>query len=104
MAALLDTVGTGQAPAARHMAVESVRRARTTVAQGDVPPGNPLARAVIAAEALLEAALHIEVEAPGPLCPDWGIAVRALIPAVTGGQVPSRRCPDSRSPRPRPRP
>ena len=89
VAALLDTVGTGQAPAARHMAVESVRRARTTVAQGDVPPGNPLARAVIAAEALLEAALHIEVEAPGPLCPDWGIAVRALIPAVTGGQVPA---------------
>jgi len=87
VAALLDTVGTGEAPAARHMAVESVRRARTTVAQGDVPPGDPLARAVIAAEALLEAALHIEVEAPGRLRPDWGIAVRALIPVVTGGQV-----------------
>ena len=87
VAALLDTVGTGEAPAARHTAVESVRRARTTVAQGDVPPGDPLARAVIAAEALLEAALHIEVEAPGRLRPDWGIAVRALIPAVTGGQV-----------------
>ena len=87
MAALLDTVGTGKAPAARHMAVESVRRARTTVAQGDVPPGDPLARALIAAEALLEAALHIEVEAPGRLRPDWGIAVRALIPVVTGGQV-----------------
>ena len=89
VAALLDTVGTGQAAAARHTAVESVRRARTTVAQGDVAPGNPLARAVIAAEALLEAALHLEVEAPGRLCPDWGSAVRALIPAVTGGQVPA---------------
>ena len=89
VAALLDSVGTGQAPAARHAAVESVRRARTTVAQGDVPPGNPLARAVIAAEALLEATLHIEVEAPGRLRPDWGIAVRALIPAVTGDQVPA---------------
>ena len=87
VAALLDTVGTGEASAARHTAVESVRRARTTVAQGDVPPGDPLARAVIAAEALLEAALHIEVEAPGRLRPDWGIAVRALIPPVTGGQV-----------------
>jgi uncharacterized membrane protein YgaE (UPF0421/DUF939 family) len=87
VAALLDTVGTGQAPAARHTAVESVRRARTTVAQGDVPPGDPLARAVIAAEALLEAALHIEVEAPGRLRPDWGVAVRALIPVVAGGQV-----------------
>ena len=59
------------------------------MAQGDVPPGNPLARAVIAAEALLEAALHIEVEVPGRLRPDWGIAVRALIPAVTGDQVPA---------------
>jgi uncharacterized membrane protein YccC len=89
VAALLDAVGTGQAPAARHTAVESVRRARVTVAQGSVPPGDPLARAVIAAEALLEAALHIEVEAPGRLRPDWGIAVRALIPAVTGGRVPA---------------
>ncbi len=89
VAAFLDTVGTDQAPAARHAAVESVRRARTTVAQGDVPPGDPLARAVIAAEALLEATLHLEVEAPGRLRPDWGIAVRALIPAVTGGQVPA---------------
>jgi uncharacterized membrane protein YccC len=87
VAGLLDTVGTDQAPAARHTAVESVRRARTTVAQGDVPPGNPLARAVIAAEALLEATLHLEVEAPGRLRPDRGIAVRALIPAVTGGQI-----------------
>jgi uncharacterized membrane protein YccC len=89
VAAFLDTVGTDQAPAARHTAVESVRRARMTVAQGDVPPQNPLARAVIAAEALLEAALHLEVEAPGRLRADWGIAVRALIPAVTGGQVPA---------------
>jgi Fusaric acid resistance protein-like len=89
VAALLDAVGTGQAPAARHTAVESVRRARVTVAQGRVPPGDPLAQAVIAAEALLEAALHIEVEAPGRLRPDWGIAVRALIPAVTGGRVPA---------------
>jgi uncharacterized membrane protein YccC len=89
VAAFLDTVGTDQAPAARHTAVESVRRTRTTVAQGDVPPGDPLARAVIAAEALLEATLHLEVEAPGRLRPDWGIAVRALIPAVTGGQVPA---------------
>jgi len=87
VAGLLETVGTDQAPAARHTAVESVRRARTTVAQGDVPPENPLARAVIAAEALLEAALHIEVEAPGRLRPDWGIAVRALIPAITGGHI-----------------
>jgi uncharacterized membrane protein YccC len=87
VAGLLDTVGTDQAPAARHTAVESVRRARTTVAQGDVSPGDPLARAVVAAEALLEAALHIEVEAPGRLRPDWGIAVRALVLAVTGGQI-----------------
>jgi Fusaric acid resistance protein-like len=95
VAALLDAVGTGQAPAARHTAVESVRRARVTVAQGRVPPGDPLARAVIAAEALLEAALHIEVEAPGRLRPDWGIAVRALIPAVTGGRVPAIPWPGS---------
>jgi uncharacterized membrane protein YccC len=89
VAAFLDTIGTDRAPAARHAAVESVRRARTTVAQGDVPPADPLARAVIAAEALLEAALHLEVEAPGRLRPDWGIAVRALIPAVAAGQPPA---------------
>jgi uncharacterized membrane protein YccC len=89
VAVFLDTVGMDQAPAARHCAVESVRRARTTVAQGAVPPGDPLARAVIAGEALLEATLHLEVEAPGRLRPDWGIAVRALIPAVTGGRVPA---------------
>jgi hypothetical protein len=59
VAGLLDAVGTDQAPAARHAAVEGVRRASTTVAQGDVPPGDPLARAVIAAETLLEAALHL---------------------------------------------
>jgi uncharacterized membrane protein YccC len=88
VAAFLDTIGTDRAPAARHAAVESVRRARTTVAQGDVPPADPLARAVIAAEALLEAALHLEVEAPGRLRPDWGIAVRALIPAVAAGHLP----------------
>jgi uncharacterized membrane protein YccC len=88
VAALLDTIGTDRASAARHAAVESVRRARTTVAQGDVPPEDPLARAVIAAEALLEAALHLEVEAPGRMRPDWGIAVRALLPAVAGGQIP----------------
>jgi uncharacterized membrane protein YccC len=88
VAAFLDAAGTDQAPAARHAAVESVRRARTTVAQGDVPPADPLARAVIAAEALLEAALHLEVEAPGRLRPDWGIAIRALIPAVSGGHLP----------------
>jgi uncharacterized membrane protein YccC len=95
VAALLDAVGTGQAPAARHTAVESVRRARATVAQGGVPPGDPLARAVISAEALLEAALHIEVETPGRLRPDWGTAIRALIPAVTGGQIPATPLPGS---------
>jgi uncharacterized membrane protein YccC len=95
VAGFLDTIGTDRAPTARHPAVESVRRARTTVAQGDVPPGDPLARAVIAAEALLEAALHLEVEAPGRLSPDWGIAVRALIPAVTNGQIPPTPLPGS---------
>ncbi len=89
VAALLDAAGTPRAAAARHAAVEGVRRARTTVAQGDVSPRHPLARAVIAAEALLEATLHVEVEAPGQLSPDWGTAVRALIPSATGGQVPA---------------
>jgi uncharacterized membrane protein YccC len=89
VAALLDAAGTPRAAAARHAAVEAVRRARTAVAQGNVPPGQLLARAVIAAEALLEATLHLEVEAPGRLSPDWGMAVRALIPAATGAQVPA---------------
>lgn len=87
VAALVDAIGTGQAARARHAAVESVRRARTSVAQGGVPAADPLARAVTAAEVLLEAVLHLEVEASGTLPPDWGAAIRALIPAVTGGAV-----------------
>nr|WP_240942880.1 FUSC family protein [Planosporangium thailandense] len=44
-------------------------------------------------EALLEAALHVEVEASGPLDPGWADAVRALGPAVGQPPVPDGALP-----------
>ena len=84
VAGLLDAVGSAGAGAARHAAVTGVQRARAAVSQAALPPGHPLAGLVVAAEALLEAALHVEVEATAPLDPGWAAAVRALTPAVHG--------------------
>ena len=84
VAGLLDAVGSAGAGAARHAAVTGVQRARAAVSQAALPPGHPLAGLVVAAEALLEAALHVEVEATAPLDPGWAAAVRALVPAVHG--------------------
>jgi uncharacterized membrane protein YccC len=87
VAGLLDAVGSAGAGAARHAAVTGVQRARAAVSQAALPPGHPLAGLVVAAEALLEAALHVEVEATAPLDPGWAAAVRALVPAVHGFPV-----------------
>jgi uncharacterized membrane protein YccC len=84
VAGLLDAVGSAGAGAARHAAVTGVQRARAAASQAALPPGHPLAGLVVAAEALLEAALHVEVEATAPLDPGWAAAVRALVPAVHG--------------------
>jgi uncharacterized membrane protein YccC len=84
VAGLLDAVESAGAGAARHAAVMGVQRARAAVSQAALPPGHPLAGLVVAAEALLEAALHVEVEATAPLDPGWAAAVRALVPAVHG--------------------
>ncbi|MDT0349250.1 FUSC family protein [Pseudonocardia charpentierae] len=84
VAGLLDAVGSAGAGAARHAAVTGVQRARAAVSQAALPPGHPLAGLVVIAEALLEAALHVEVEATAPLDPGWAAAVRALTPAVHG--------------------
>ena len=51
---------------------------------------------MVAAETPLEIALHVEVEATGPLDPRWGAAVRALAPGRpgSGGGMPGLPVPD----------
>jgi uncharacterized membrane protein YccC len=83
VAELLAATGSPGAAAARYAAVQAVRRARTAVTQGGMPPGHPLVGTTVAAEALLEAALHVDVEATGPLAAGWARAVRSLRPGST---------------------
>ena len=97
VARLLDTIGAPGAAAARHDAVLAVRRAQATVAQGALPPDHLLARAAVSAEVLLEAALHIDVEASGPVDPRWGAAVRGLATAAAGSPVVESPLPDAGS-------
>ena len=85
IAGLLDAVGSPDAPAARYAAVVGVARARSATAAARLPDGHPLVALMIAAETLLEIALHVEVEATGPLDPGWGAAVRALPPGPDRG-------------------
>ncbi|NJC84360.1 FUSC family protein [Planosporangium mesophilum] len=82
VAGLLARTGGPDAGAARHQAVTAVRRARRAVIQGVLPADHRLTRSLTAIEELLEAALHVEVEASAPLDTGWATAVRALIPAV----------------------
>ena len=84
VAGLLDVVGDAGNPAARHAAVVAVRRSRDAVGQGGLAPDDRLTRAAMAAEALLEAALHVDVESTRPLDPGWAAAVRALASALPG--------------------
>ena len=95
VAGLLDAVGSAGAGAARHAAVTGVQRARAAVSQAALPSGHPLAGLVVAAETLLEAALHVEVEATAPLDPGWAAAVRALVPAVHGLPVGNVMLPET---------
>ena len=91
VAALLDAVGDAGHPAARHAAVVAVRRARDAVGQGGLAPDDRLTRGAMAAEALLEAALHVDVESTHPLDPGWAATVRALATALpdSGAALPS---------------
>jgi uncharacterized membrane protein YccC len=88
IAGLLDGVGSPAVRSARHGAVTAVRRARLAVGQAGRGPEDPLVRRVIAVEVLLEAVLHVEVEAAGSLDPGWAAAVRALAGAGGGGPLP----------------
>ena len=94
VAGLLDAVRSAQVDEARHAAVTGVQQARTAVRQAALPPGHQLVGLVVAAEALLEAALHVEVEATVALDPGWATAVRGLAPAVHGDAVTATRLPD----------
>jgi uncharacterized membrane protein YccC len=97
VADLLECIGTGRAAGARHGAITAVRRAQAAVGQAALASGHPLARAIVTAEALLEAALHIEVEAWTSLDPRWAAAVRALVPSVGGGSTADVPLPDAGS-------
>ena len=91
VAGLLDAIGSPTAGPARYAAILAVRQARGAVAQGGLAAEHPLARSAVALEAVLEAALHVDVESSGPLDAEWGRAVRGLAPvagaAVTGEPV-----------------
>jgi uncharacterized membrane protein YccC len=87
VAALLDAVGGAQDTAARYAAVVAVRQARDAVVQGGLPADHRLAGGAVAVEALLEAALHVDVESTRPLDPGWAVAVAALVPALSGGRA-----------------
>ena len=95
VAGLLDAVGSAQVDAARHTAVTGVQQARAAVRQAALSPGHQLVGLVVAAERLLEAALHVEVEATAPLDPGWAAAVRGLVPAVEGTAVTVTVLPDA---------
>jgi uncharacterized membrane protein YccC len=88
VAVLLAQVGRSDAGTARHSAVIAVRRARRVAMQGSLAADHRFTRIVLALEALLEAALHVEVEASVALDPGWAAAVRALRPAVGHAAVP----------------
>ena len=94
VAGLLAAVGSAQVDEARHAAVTGVQQARTAVRQAALPPGHQLVGLVVAAEGLLEAALHVEVEATDPLDPAWAAAVRGLVPAVQGNAATATPLPE----------
>ncbi|HEV7897732.1 MAG TPA: FUSC family protein [Planosporangium sp.] len=95
VAGLLARTGKPDAGAARHQAVTAVRRARGAVMQGALPAEHRLSRSMTAIEALLEAALHVEVEASAPLDAGWAVAVRTLVPAVIRRTAPDAPLPET---------
>ena len=76
IADLVDRIGSGNEPAARHTAVNSVRRARVAMEQAGRTEHHRLAQIVESTEALLEAALRSTVEETSPRLPTlavgWG--------------------------------
>ncbi|MCW2640018.1 MAG: hypothetical protein JWP76_2324 [Dactylosporangium sp.] len=96
VAALLARTGRPDAGTARHGAVTAVRRARRVVMQGSLAVDHRFTRVVLALEALLEAALHVEVGASVALDPGWAAAVRTLGPAVGHAPVPDGPLPTGR--------
>jgi hypothetical protein len=97
VAEVLDAVGSPAIAAARHGAVTAVQRAQASVSQGALPAEHELARAAASTEALLEAALHVDVEASGSLDPRWADAVRALVPAPADNRIGDVPLPDADS-------
>ena len=82
LADLADRIGSGNEPAARHTAVNSVRRARLAMEQAGRTEPHRLTRIVESTEGLLEAALRSTVEETSPRHPALAFAIRAQIPLI----------------------
>lgn len=82
IADLVDRIGSDDAPAARHAAVNAMRRARQVLEQAGRNGNHRLARVVDAAEDLLEAALRSTVEDTEPPDPGLAASIRAAIPLI----------------------
>jgi len=82
VADLVDRIGSDDAPAARHTAVNAMRRARQALAQAGRSGNHRLTGIVDAAEDLLEAALRSTVEDTQPPDPALATRIRAAIPLI----------------------
>jgi uncharacterized membrane protein YccC len=88
IADLVDRIGSGNEPAARHTAVNGVRRARLAMEQAGRTEHHRLTRIVESTEGLLEAALRSTVEETSPRHPALAVAIRAQIPLIAARSDP----------------
>jgi len=82
IADLVDRIGSGDEPAARHTAVNRVRQARLAVEQAGRTEPHRLTRIFEITEDLLEAALRSTVEETTPADPSLATSIRATIPLI----------------------
>ena len=88
IADLVDCIGKGDEAAARHTAVNGVRRARLAMEQAGRTEQHRLTRIVETTEGLLEAALRSTVEETSPRHPALAVAIRTEIPLIAAASDP----------------
>jgi hypothetical protein len=88
IADLVDRIGSGNEPAARHTAVNGVRRARLAMEHAGRTEPHRLTRIVGSTEGLLEAALRSTVEETSPRHPALAAAIRTEIPLIAAASDP----------------
>jgi len=79
---LLEAIGSPDVATARHGAVAAVRNARVAVTRARLGSGEGVLQVAVAAEHLLEVALHLDAESAGPLDGGWAETVRGAAAAV----------------------